>query len=115
MAKTNIHAVCEIIGEDAALKLIRTLPDQNGRRRLYVPVKPKRISWISEIIGEERAMKLHSEMAGCQVVIGNIELYERKQAALRLLQCPEKTVSAIAAETGLHRSTIYRNWRAAAA
>ena len=114
MAKTNIHAVIEIIGEDAALKLARSLPAYNGRRSLYVPVRWKNAAWLVAVIGQESALRLHAEMAGCQLRIGDVELYERKRNALKMLSTPEITVSTIALKTGMHRSSIYRNWRTAA-
>lgn len=114
MAKANIHVLSEIIGEDAALKLAKALPSYNGRRCLYVPMRWKKAAWLVPIIGYDNAQNLHAEMAGCQIRIGSLAKYERRKAALKMLSAPEITVSKIACQTGVHRSTIYRNWRAVA-
>ena len=114
MAKANIHVISEIIGEEAALKLARSLPAYGGRRSLYVPVRWKNAAWLVQIIGFEKAMLLHVEMAGCQIRIGDLTLYERRRTATRMLRSPEISISEISRMTGFSRSSLYRHWSAAA-
>lgn len=114
MAKNNIHVIIGMIGEEAALKLIRSLPVYNGRRSLYVPVRWKNAGWLVSAIGHENAIRIHEKMAGCQIRIGDLSLYERKRDAMRLLKSPDMPISRIRRITGFSRTSLYRHWSATA-
>lgn len=110
MPKSNIQTVCDVVGEEATMLLARSLPLYNGRRCLYVPSRWENAAWLVSIIGTDNARRLHDAMAGCQIRIGDISLYERKKAAMQMLSIQGINVAECARKTGLHRSTIYRNW-----
>ena len=92
----------ELLGPDG----LAALAAARGGRRAYVPRAPCNSHWLVEALGRERADKLAWRFGGDRIDIPSRPPQRDRNARIRELRASGRTVSAIAAETGISERQV---------
>jgi len=98
----------ELIGSDGTIALIEYARQGDGKRHIYVPLRPKPRNNLVQLIGMEAAAKMAKEFGGQVIELPKYKVIDRAQRAadIKRLASEGTTQTEIARRFGLCKRQV---------